>query len=125
MTYASAGVSISAGNELVDRIKALVRSTARPGASSEIGGFGGVFDLAEAGYTEVPLLVTGTDGVGTKLRIAQAVNKHDTVGIDLVAMNANDLIVQGAGFTHSLSYEVKNMQADCARCGTVVLYRCL
>lgn len=96
MTYAGAGVSISAGNELVERIKALVKSTARLGASGELGGFGGVFDLAEAGYNEPPLLVTGTDGVGTKLQIAQAINKHDTIGIDLVAMNVNDLIVQGA-----------------------------
>ena len=67
MTYAGAGVSISAGNELVERIKALVKSTARPGASGDLGGFGGVFDPAKAGYKEVPLLVTGTDGVGTKL----------------------------------------------------------
>ena len=96
MTYAGAGVSISAGNELVERIKSLVKSTARPGASSDLGGFGGVFDLAKAGYKEVPLLVTGTDGVGTKLQIAQAINKYDTIGIDLVAMNVNDLIVQGA-----------------------------
>ena len=96
MTYAGAGVSISAGNELVERIKALVRSTARAGASGDLGGFGGVIDLAKAGYEEVPLLVTGTDGVGTKLRIAQAMNKNDTIGIDLVAMNVNDLVVQGA-----------------------------
>ena len=96
MTYTGAGVSISAGNELVERIKALVKSTARPGASGDLGGFGGVIDLAKAGYEEVPLLVTGTDGVGTKLRIAQAMNKNDTIGIDLVAMNVNDLVVQGA-----------------------------
>ena len=96
MTYAGAGVSISAGNELVERIKALVKSTARPGASGDLGGFGGVFDLAQAGYTEVPLLVTGTDGVGTKLQIAQVIHQHDTIGIDLVAMNVNDLVVQGA-----------------------------
>lgn len=96
MTYDAAGVSITAGNELVDRIRALVKSTAIPGYSSDLGGFGGVFDLSEAGYKESPLLVTGTDGVGTKLQIAQAINKHDTVGIDLVAMNVNDLIVQGA-----------------------------
>ena len=96
MTYAGAGVSISAGNELVERIKALVKLTARSGASGDLGGFGGVFDLAAAGYKETPLLVTGTDGVGTKLQIAQATNKHDTIGIDLVAMNANDLVVQGA-----------------------------
>ena len=96
MTYAGAGVSISAGNELVERIKALAKSTARPGASGDLGGFGGVIDLANAGYKEVPLLVTGTDGVGTKLRIAQAMKKNDTIGIDLVAMNVNDLVVQGA-----------------------------
>ena len=96
MTYAGAGVSISAGNELVERIKPLVKSTARPGASGDLGGFGGVFDLAKAGYKEVPLLVTGTDGVGTKIEIALAIDEHDTIGIDLVAMNVNDLIVQGA-----------------------------
>lgn len=96
MTYDATGVSVSAGNELVDRIRALVKSTAIPGCSSELGGFGGVFDIFEAGYKESPLLVTGTDGVGTKLLIAQAINKHDTVGIDLVAMNVNDLIVHGA-----------------------------
>lgn len=96
MNYAEAGVSISAGNELVDRIKAPVKSTARPGASSDLGGFGGVFDLVEAGYKEVSLLVIETDGVGIKLQIAQAINIHDTVGIDLVAMNVNDLIVQSA-----------------------------
>ena len=101
MDYASAGVSISAGNELVVRIKAPVKSTARPGASSEIGGFGGIFDPAEIGYKDLPLFVFGTDGVGTKLQIAQAINKHDTVGIDLVAMNANDLVVQGAEVRHA------------------------
>ena len=96
MTYAGAGVSIESGNQLVNRIKPLVKSTARPGASSELGGFGGAFDLREAGYEDSPILVTGTDGVGTKLKIAQAIRKHDTIGIDLVAMNVNDLIVQGA-----------------------------
>ena len=96
MTYAKAGVSISAGNALVERIKPLVKSTARNGASAELGGFGGVFDLHAAGYTEPPLLVNGTDGVGTKLKIAQAIGKHDTIGRDLVAMNVNDLVVQGA-----------------------------
>lgn len=95
-TYESAGVSISAGNSLVKRITPLVASTARPGASAEIGGFGGFFDLYEAGYKTTPNLVTGTDGVGTKLKIAQAIGKHDTIGIDLCAMNVNDLIVQGA-----------------------------
>ena len=96
MTYAEAGVSIPAGNELVERIRAHVKSTKRPGASSDIGGFGGVFDLAEAGYDKAPLLVTGTDGVGTKLQIAQAMDIHSTIGVDLVAMCANDIVVQGA-----------------------------
>ena len=96
LTYESAGVSISAGNELVKRITPLVASTARPGASAEIGGFGGVFDLYDAGYKRTPNLVTGTDGVGTKMKIAQAIDKHDTIGIDLCAMNVNDLVVQGA-----------------------------
>ncbi|KAG8532068.1 uncharacterized protein KY384_003705 [Bacidia gigantensis] len=96
MTYAGAGVSISTGNELVKRIKPLVQSTARPGTSAVIGGFGGTFDLCEAGYEKPPRTVTCTDGVGTKLMIAQAIGKHDTIGIDLVAMNANDVVVQGA-----------------------------
>lgn len=84
LTYALAGVSIAAGNTLVERIKPLVASTARAGASAELGGFGGIFDLAGAGYTSPPYLVVGTDGVGTKLKIAQAIGKHDTIGIDLV-----------------------------------------
>lgn len=97
LTYASAGVSIDAGNSLVARIKPAVKSTSRPGADSVIGGFGGVFDLARAGYNEKsPLLIGAIDGVGTKLKIAHAMNVHDTVGIDLVAMNVNDLVVQGA-----------------------------
>ena len=96
MTYASAGVSIESGNSFVKRIKPLVASTARPGASAELGDFGGVFDLYEAGYTTTPKMVSGIDGVGTKLKIAQAVGKHDTIGIDLVAMNVNDVAVQGA-----------------------------
>ncbi|EJT99958.1 aminoimidazole ribonucleotide synthetase [Dacryopinax primogenitus] len=95
LTYAEAGVSIDAGNTLVEIIKPLVKSTRRPGADASIGGFGGVFDLAATGYRD-PLLVAGTDGVGTKLRVAMDVGKHDTVGIDLVAMSVNDLIVQGA-----------------------------
>lgn len=96
LTYESVGVSISAGSSLVKRITPLIASTARPGASAEIGGFGGVFDLYEAGYEAAPQLVSGTDGVGTKLKIAQAIGKHDTIGIDLCAMNVNDLVVQGA-----------------------------
>ncbi|CEP23370.1 ade1 [Cyberlindnera jadinii] len=97
LTYATAGVSVDNGNLLVENIKAMVKSTKRPGADSDIGGFGGIFDLSAAGYkTDETLLVAATDGVGTKLRIAQILNIHDTVGIDLVAMNVNDLVVQGA-----------------------------
>lgn len=79
LTYADAGVSIDAGNELVQRIKACVKSTRRSGADAVIGGFGGVFDLNGAGY-DGPLIVGGIDGVGTKLKVAQIMNKHDTVG---------------------------------------------
>lgn len=96
MTYADAGVSIDSGNELVRSIKAAVASTRRPGADAEIGGFGGALDLEAAGYSESPILVQAIDGVGTKLKIAFAVEDFSTVGIDLVAMNVNDLIVQGA-----------------------------
>jgi homoserine kinase len=96
MTYADAGVSIDAGNELVQAIKAAVASTRRPGADAEIGGFGGALDLAAAGYSEPPLLIQAIDGVGTKLKIAFAMDDFSTVGIDLVAMNVNDLVVQGA-----------------------------
>jgi homoserine kinase len=96
MTYAAAGVSIDAGNALVKRIKASVASTKRPGTDAVIGGFGGALDLQAAGYKEAPILIQAIDGVGTKLKIAFAVGKYDTVGIDLVAMNVNDLVVQGA-----------------------------
>jgi phosphoribosylamine--glycine ligase / phosphoribosylformylglycinamidine cyclo-ligase len=97
MTYASAGVDILAGNDFVEKIKKAVASTKRPGADAEIGGFGGEVDLAKAGFdSNAPIIVGAIDGVGTKLMIAQAMKKHDTVGIDLVAMNVNDLIVQGA-----------------------------
>ena len=98
ITYEDAGVSVDAGNKLVENIKKMVKSTARPGADSEIGGFGGLFDLKKAGFNDIDetILVAATDGVGTKLRIAQIMNIHNTVGIDLVAMNVNDLIVQGA-----------------------------
>ncbi|KAK4196156.1 phosphoribosylglycinamide synthetase [Triangularia verruculosa] len=96
LTYAQAGVSIDAGNELVDRIKAAVATTRRPGADAVIGGFGGEVDLSNAGFPGAPIVVGAIDGVGTKLIIAQKMNKHDTVGIDLVAMNVNDLVVQGA-----------------------------
>ena len=97
MTYADAGVSIDAGNDLVTAIKAAVKSTRRPGADAEIGGFGGALNLAAAGFgKEAPIIVQAIDGIGTKLKIAFAMDKFDTVGIDLVAMNVNDLVVQGA-----------------------------
>lgn len=96
LTYASSGVSIDAGNELVKQIKASVANTKRPGADAEIGGFGGLLDLKAAGYAEPPILVGAIDGIGTKVKIAFEMAQHDTVGIDLVAMNVNDLVVQGA-----------------------------
>jgi phosphoribosylformylglycinamidine cyclo-ligase len=103
LTYADAGVSIDAGNALVKTIGPLARSTARPGADAELGGFGGFFDLKAAGYRD-PLLVAANDGVGTKLRLAIETGRHDGVGIDLVAMCANDLIVQGAEPLFFLDY---------------------
>ena len=102
-SYAKAGVSIAAGNALVNAIKPLVRATRRPGADAEIGGFGGFFDLKAAGYDD-PLLVAANDGVGTKLKLAIDSGRHDTVGIDLVAMCVNDLIVQGAEPLFFLDY---------------------
>ncbi|KAJ3769370.1 aminoimidazole ribonucleotide synthetase [Lentinula raphanica] len=103
LTYEQAGVSVDAGNSLVEAIKPFVRSTRRVGANAEIGGFGGVFDLAACGYKD-PVLVSGTDGVGTKLRVAVDAGVHDTVGIDLVAMSVNDLLVQGAEPLYFLDY---------------------
>jgi phosphoribosylformylglycinamidine cyclo-ligase len=103
LTYADAGVSIDAGNALVKAIGPLARSTARPGADAELGGFGGLFDLKAAGYSD-PLLVAANDGVGTKLKLAIDTGHHEGVGIDLVAMCANDLIVQGAEPLFFLDY---------------------
>jgi phosphoribosylformylglycinamidine cyclo-ligase len=103
LTYADAGVSIDAGNALVKAIAPLARSTARPGADAELGGFGGLFDLRAAGYSD-PLLVAANDGVGTKLKLAIETGRHDGVGIDLVAMCANDLVVQGAEPLFFLDY---------------------
>jgi phosphoribosylformylglycinamidine cyclo-ligase len=103
LTYAQAGVDIDAGNRMVELIKPLVRATARPGADAEIGGFGGIFDLKRIGYRD-PVLVAATDGVGTKLKVAIETGRHDTIGIDLVAMSVNDLVVQGAEPLFFLDY---------------------
>jgi phosphoribosylformylglycinamidine cyclo-ligase len=103
LTYAEAGVDIDAGNAMVEAIKPLVRATRRPGADAEIGGFGGLFDLKAAGFTD-PILVAANDGVGTKVKIAIETGRHDTIGIDLVAMCVNDLVVQGAEPLFFLDY---------------------
>src|SRR6201997_4189494 len=102
-TYAAAGVDVTAGNAMVERIKPLVRATRRPGADAEIGGFGGVFDLKAAGFVD-PVLVAANDGVGTKVKLAIESGIHDTIGIDLVAMCVNDLVVQGAEPLFFLDY---------------------
>ena len=94
-TYENAGVNLEAGYEVVRRIKQHVASTARTGSMGNIGSFGGMFDLSALGVKE-PVLVSGTDGVGTKLKIAFAMDKHDTIGIDAVAMCVNDVLAQGA-----------------------------
>jgi phosphoribosylformylglycinamidine cyclo-ligase len=103
LTYAQAGVDIDAGNRMVELIKPLVRATARSGADAEIGGFGGLFDLKQAGFAD-PVLVAATDGVGTKVKIAIETGRHETIGIDLVAMSVNDLVVQGAEPLFFLDY---------------------
>ncbi len=118
LTYAGAGVSIAAGNALVKLIAPLARATARPGADAELGGFGGFFDLKAAGYAD-PLLVAANDGVGTKLKLAIATGRHDTVGIDLVAMCVNDLLVQGAEPLFFLDY-FASAQLDTGVAATVV-----
>jgi phosphoribosylformylglycinamidine cyclo-ligase len=102
-TYREAGVDIDAGDEFIDRIKPLVRSTFRPEVLADLGGFGGLFRLQAKKYQD-PVLVSGTDGVGTKLKIAFMMDRHDTIGIDLVAMCVNDIAVSGAEPLFFLDY---------------------
>ena len=133
LTYADSGVDIDAGNELVDQIKPLVRSTRRPGADAEIGGFGGLFDLKAAGFKD-PILVAANDGVGTKVKIAIETGIHHTIGIDLVAMCVNDLVVQGAEPLFFLDYfacgsldvatatdVIKGIAAGCEQAGCALI----
>jgi phosphoribosylformylglycinamidine cyclo-ligase len=115
LTYAQSGVDIDAGEALVDAIKPLAKATRRPGAEASLGGFGALFDLKAAGYDD-PLIVTTTDGVGTKLKIAIETHRHDTVGIDLVAMCVNDLLAQGAEPLMFLDYyATSKLDIDTAR----------
>lgn len=116
--YQEAGVDVNAGYQLVEKIKADVKSTSRPGMIAGIGSFGGMFDLGELHYRH-PILVSGTDGVGTKLLVAQKMNKHDTVGIDVVAMCVNDLLAQGAEPLYFLDY-IAAGHNNPARLATVV-----
>ena len=103
LTYRDAGVDIDAGEQLVEAIKPMAASTRRPGADGSLGGFGGLFDLKAAGFKD-PVLVSGTDGVGTKLMLAFATDRHETIGIDLVAMCVNDVLAQGAEPLFFLDY---------------------
>jgi phosphoribosylformylglycinamidine cyclo-ligase len=103
LSYRQSGVDIDAGNALVEAIKPLAKATRRPGADADLGGFGALFDLKRAGFTD-PILVAANDGVGTKLKIAIETGRHDTIGIDLVAMCVNDLLAQGAEPLFFLDY---------------------
>ena len=103
MSYRDSGVDIDAGNALVERIKPLIKLTSRQGAVGSIGGFGGLFEIPIERYKN-PILVSGTDGVGTKLKLASMLNRHDTIGIDLVAMCVNDIVVSGAEPLYFLDY---------------------
>ncbi len=103
LTYQDAGVDINKGNDLIEKIKPIAKSTARKGVLAGLGGFGAMFELPINKYKN-PVLISGTDGVGTKLKVAEMLNKHDTIGIDLVAMCVNDLIVQGAEPLFFLDY---------------------
>ena len=133
MTYAEAGVDIDAGNAMVDAIRPLVRATRRAGADAEIGGFGGLFDLKAAGFKD-PVLVAANDGVGTKVMIAIETGRHETIGVDLVAMSVNDLVVQGAEPLFFLDYfatgklaphvgaeVVKGIAAGCIEAGCALI----
>ncbi|MDB2414592.1 phosphoribosylformylglycinamidine cyclo-ligase [Rickettsiales bacterium] len=133
ISYKDAGVDIDAGNNLVERIKPLVSATKRTGSDCDLGGFGGLFDLAACKFKD-PVLVSANDGVGTKLKVAFAANKHDSVGIDLVAMCVNDLVVQGAeplffldyfatgGLEENVAFEViKGIAEGCKQSGAALI----
>ena len=132
LSYRDAGVDIDAGNALVERIKPLAAATRRPGVLAGLGGFGALFEIP--GHYRQPVLVSGTDGVGTKLKLAMELGKHDTIGIDLVAMCVNDLIVQGAEPLFFLDYYatgqldvdtasdvVKGISAGCLQAGAALI----
>jgi phosphoribosylformylglycinamidine cyclo-ligase len=103
ISYKDAGVDIDSANQFIEKIKPLIKSTFRKEVKGTIGDFAGIFNLDTARY-KTPLLVSSTDGVGTKLKIAQMMNKHDTIGIDLVAMSVNDIVVKGAEPLFFLDY---------------------